>query len=124
MTAPSRAIREASHAGTRPPCSGKSALPVRPIRTFSILPAEAPCMPEAHQAALLGRRRDRIRTDAPQPARRALGAAPHRFEERLGAIDGVEVLGDEAELEVALALRLRAQARAGQVRAAEIDPRR
>jgi hypothetical protein len=29
MTAPSFAIRPASHSGTRPPCSGRSALPAR-----------------------------------------------------------------------------------------------
>ena len=29
ITAPSRAIRSLSHFGTRPPCSGKSALPAR-----------------------------------------------------------------------------------------------
>src|SRR6185369_4935957 len=35
-TRPSAAMRDASQAGTRPPCSGRSALPVRPIRMFSI----------------------------------------------------------------------------------------
>ena len=39
--APEVAMRVASQAGTRPPWSGKSALPVRPIRMFSIAPRHA-----------------------------------------------------------------------------------
>ena len=49
-------------------------------------------------------------------------AAPQGVEHRLHAIEELEVLGDEAELEVALVVALHAEAGAGEVGRAEVEP--
>src|SRR4051812_6957909 len=79
-------------------------------------------MPQADQRALRGLA-DRVRADSAQLACRAFRTRPDRFEERLYPIDGVEVFGAEPELEIPPSVRFRAESRARQVRAAEIDPR-
>src|SRR5438067_8187104 len=65
---------------------------------------------------------DRIRTDASQLAGGAFGARPDRLEQRLHAVDGLEILGAEADLEVAPAFAFGAETGAGEVGAAGVDP--
>ncbi len=88
------------------------AAPIERLRAVpSSLAPQAPRLPEANAVGrpLLRRSRargqDRIRADGPQPAPAALGSAPHRLVERRHPIDDVEVLGDEAQLEVARVAR-------------------
>src|SRR5438132_4271107 len=121
ITAPRRAIRDASQSGTRPPCRGRSALPVRPIRAFSISAAQTARASEPHQWTRLGLA-EGVRADAVQPARRALRSGPDRFEEGLHPVDDLEILGAEPELEVALSFAPRAQSGPGEVGAPDVGP--
>src|SRR5262249_19019235 len=59
----------------------------------------------------------------PELAALASGAAPERVVEPLHLVEELGVVGDDAELEVAPALALGAQARAGPVGAAEVEER-
>src|SRR5262249_44544610 len=59
----------------------------------------------------------------PELAALAAGAAPERVVEPLHLVEELGVVGDDAELEVASALALGAQARAGPVGAAEVEER-
>src|SRR5689334_14802588 len=54
-------------------------------------------------------------------ARGALAARPHALVQGLHVIEELRVVGDDAELEVAAAAALRAEAGAGPVRAAEVE---
>src|SRR5207244_6021432 len=67
-------------------------------------------------------RSERIRADVAQLARAAFGPGPHRLEERRDPVDRLEVLRAEAQLEIPPPVALRAQAGAGEVRAAQVDP--